>query len=116
MCIRDSGNIVLLLVIMQKLILLLLPLFIQAQDVSIGNWKDYRSYNSASYIAETTNKIYCVANSGLFYIEKSDNSINRLSKINGLSDVGVKQVAYSKDLNVTIITYENCNIDTVKLR
>ena len=72
------------------------------------------SYNSVSYIAEAENKIYCVASGGLFYLDKNDNTINRMSKVTGLSDIGVKQVAYSEELKVTIITYENCNIDLLK--
>ena len=99
---------------MKKLFLLFLPLLINAQDVPIGYWKDYQSYNSASYIAEADNKIYCVTNGGLFYINKEDNTINRMSKVTGLSDVGVKQVAYSIELEITVITYENCNIDLIK--
>lgn len=99
---------------MKKLLLLFLPLLINAQNVPIGYWKDYQSYNSASYIAEAENKIYCVTNGGLFYINKDDNTINRLSKVSGLSDIGIKNVAYNKELNVTVITYENCNIDLIK--
>ena len=99
---------------MKKLFLLFLPLLINAQDVPIGYWKDYQSYTSASYIAEAENKIYCVTNGGLFYVNKDDNTVNRVSKVTGLSDVGVKQVAYSAALEITIITYENCNIDLIK--
>ena len=99
---------------MKNLFLLFLPLFLQAQDVPIGNWKDYQSYNSSSYIAESENKIYCVASGALFYVNKNDNTINRWSKINGLSDVDIKQVAYSEELKTLIITYENCNIDIIK--
>jgi len=99
---------------MKKLLLLIFPLFIEAQDVPIGYWKDYQSYTSASYIAEADNKIYCVTNGGLFYINKDDNTTNRMSKVNGLSDVRVKQVAYSEELKITMITYENCNIDLIK--
>ena len=99
---------------MKKLLFLLLPLFINAQDVAIGQWKDYLSYNSASYICEAEEKIYCVASDGLFYVNKEDMTINRMSKITGLSDVGVKQIAYSKSLDVTVLTYENCNIDLIK--
>ena len=36
-------------------------------------------------------KIYCVASGGLYYVNKEDMTINRMSKITGLSDVGVKQ-------------------------
>ena len=99
---------------MKKIFLILFPLFTQAQDVPIGFWKDYLSYNSASYIAEADNKIYCVTNGGLFYINKDDNTINRMSKVTGLSDVGVKHVAYSEALKITIVTYKNCNIDLLK--
>ena len=99
---------------MKKLFLLFLPLLINAQDVPIGFWKDYQSYNSASYIIEADNKIYCVTNGSLFYINKDDNTINRLSKVTGLSDIGIKHVAYSEALKITVITYENCNIDLIK--
>jgi len=100
--------------IMKKLFLLFLPLLITAQDVPIGYWKDYQSYTSTSYIAEANNKIYCVTNGGLFYINKEDNTINRMSKVTGLSDIGIKQIAYDLDSKITIITYENCNIDLLK--
>ena len=99
---------------MRKLLFLLFPLLAQAQDVPIGLWKDYQSYNSASYITEAGNKIYCVTNGGLFYINKDDNTINRMSKVTGLSDVGIKRIAYDIDSEATIITYENCNIDLLK--
>ena len=110
----SDCKILLLLQIMRKLLLLSFPFFLQAQDVTIGHWKDYFSYNAASYIAEADNTIYCVASGGLFFVNKADETINRLSKVTGLSDVSVKQVAYSKALNITIITYENCNIDLLK--
>ena len=100
---------------MRKLFLVVfLPFYLCAQDTPIGSWKGLLAYKNPSYIAEAENKIYCVASGGLFYINKNDNTINRLSKTTGLSDVGVQQVAHSKELNATIITYENCNIDIIK--
>ena len=81
---------------------------------AIGNWKDYLSYNSALFTAEAKDKIYCVASGGLFYIDKKDKSINRVSKINGLSDCDVQLVDYSNEFEITIITYANCNIDLLK--
>ena len=98
----------------QLLFLLLIPFYLQAQDVSIGNWKEYLSYNSASYIAESKDRIYCVASGGLYFIQKQDETINRLSKVTGLSDIGIKQVACSDELKVDIIIYENCNIDLLR--
>ncbi len=99
---------------MKNLIFLFFPVYLHAQNVPIGSWKDYLSYNSASYIAEANDKIYCVASGGLFFIEKEEEIINRLSKTTGLSDVNAKQVAYAEALDITIIVYENCNIDLLK--
>ena len=86
---------------------LFLSLFLTAQSVALGEWKDYLSYNSPTYIAEENNKIYCVSNGGLFYINKNDKTINRLSKVNGLSDIGVKQLAHCYESNTTIIHNEH---------
>lgn len=99
---------------MKKLLFLLFPLFIQAQDVQIGFWKDYQSYTNTSYITQAKSKIYCVTNGGLFYLNRDDNTLNRLSKVSGLSDIGVKKIAYYDSSETTIITYENCNIDLIK--
>ena len=99
---------------MKKLLFLLFPLFIQAQNVPIGFWKDYQSYTNTSYITQAKSKIYCVTNGGLFYLNRDDNTLNRLSKVSGLSDIGVKKIAYYDSSETTIITYENCNIDLIK--
>lgn len=98
---------------MKKILFLFFPIYVHAQDVSIGQWKNYLSYSSASYIAETNNKIYCVSSEGLFFVQKEDQTINRISKINGLSDVSVDQVAYANNLDLIIITYKNCNLDII---
>ena len=96
---------------------LLIPLFFTlklfSQDVEIGSWKDYLSYKSASYISETEDKIYCVANGAMFSIEKDNKLVTRISKVSGLSDVNIKKIAYSYTLEVMIIIYENCNVDLI---
>ena len=99
---------------MKKLFFLFFPMIIFSQEVPIGHWKNYQSYNSASHISESDERIYCVSSEGIYYVNKDDNSINRLSKINGLSDVSVKKSDYDKTTNTLIITYENCNIDLVQ--
>ena len=59
-------------------------------------------------------KVFCVNSNSLFYINKIDKRIVRLSKVNGLFDVDVAEIKHSPDLNLTIIAYENCNIDLIK--
>jgi len=81
-----------------------------AQPV-IGEWTDYQSYASAKNVVDTGDKVYCVTEGGLFSYNKTDNSIQKMSGINGLSDVGVQRLAYSKENNVLLIAYQNANVD-----
>jgi len=81
-----------------------------AQPV-IGEWTDYQSYASAKNVVDTGDKIYCVTEGGLFSYSKTDNSIQKMSGINGLSDVGIQRLAYSKENNTLLIAYQNANID-----
>ena len=77
----------------------------------VGEWTDYQSYASAKNVVDTGDKIYCVTEGGLFSYTKSDNSIQKMSGISGLSDVGVQRLAYSKENNALLIAYQNANID-----
>jgi hypothetical protein len=82
----------------------------QAQSV-IGEWTDYQSYAHAKNVVDTGDKIYCVTDGGLFSFSKTDNSIQKMSGINGLSDVGIQRLAYSKENGALLIAYQNANVD-----
>ena len=41
-------------------------------------------------------------------------TIERLNKVNGLSDVSIQVVKYNEDKNILVVAYENGNIDLVK--
>ena len=93
------------------LLLTLMPALLFSQDVPVGQWKDYLGYNQINDLAIVKERVYCVDQGGLFYYDTSDNSINRISKINGLSDNNIEHIGYNDQNNKLIITYENCNID-----
>jgi len=99
---------------MIRIILLILPMALFSQDVPVGQWKDYLAYNQTTDVVIANEKIYCVAQGGLYYYNTIDNSINRLSKINGLSDNEIDQINYNNYNNTLLITYENCNVDLLK--
>ena len=84
------------------------------QNSALYNWQDQLSYKNAIGITELENTIYCATENGLFYYNKQDYTINRLSKINGLSDVGITNLDYDKENKIIIITYKNTNIDLIK--
>ncbi|MBA4407941.1 MAG: two-component regulator propeller domain-containing protein [Bacteroidota bacterium] len=82
----------------------------QAQP-SVGEWTDYQSYARAKNVVDTGEKVYCVTEGGLFSYNKTDNSIQKMSGINGLSDVGIQRLAFSKENGILLIAYQNANVD-----
>ncbi|MEP1034305.1 hypothetical protein [Ekhidna sp.] len=83
------------------------------QNIPVGTWRTHFSYNDARHLAVTEDKIFCSTAIGLFSREKSDGSLRRLSKIDGLSDVGVSALAYNQNLNMLVIGYESGYLDFV---
>lgn len=88
-----------------------LPVFSQ---IAIGEWRDHLPYNRAISVADAGEKIYCATEFSLFYFDQNDQSINRMSKVNGLSDIGISAIGYNPEYNTLLIAYTNTNIDLVK--
>ncbi len=76
-----------------------------------GAWKDYLSYSNAIKIADAGDKVFCATEGGLFYVDKDDNSLN---KVTGLSDFGIKTIAYNSEEELLIVAYQNANIDIIQ--
>ncbi len=84
-----------------------------SQNLPLGRWRELLPYLQAKQVVNTQQRIYCATEQSVFYINKADNSIERLSKINGLSDVGIRVMDYSSQQNVIVICYSNSNIDLI---
>ena len=59
------------------------------------------------------NKIFAATPYDIFYYNTDDNSINHLSKVNGLSDIGINTIKYDKSSNLVFVGYTNTNIDLI---
>ena len=79
-----------------------------------GSWRDHLPYTNALEVIEVGNKIFCSTDGGLFSINKGDNSLQKYSKVSGLSDVEISSVNYSENTNTIIIAYVNGNIDLIR--
>jgi hypothetical protein len=82
-----------------------------AQQVPIGGWQEHLSYKNAISVAEGNGMVYCATTSGIFSFRKMDNSMTRLSKINGLSDVEAVVLNVNPGNGKVLIAYKNSNID-----
>ena len=83
-------------------------------QVAVGQWQDHLPYSYTIDLAEVGNKIYAATPYALMVFDKSDNSLQKLSKVNGLSDIGVNCLGYSKDANTLVVGYTNGNVDLIE--
>ncbi|MBN2482112.1 MAG: hypothetical protein JXB19_10250 [Bacteroidales bacterium] len=84
-------------------------------QIPIGAWRDHLPYNKAKKLAGIGNKIFCATEDGSLYsYDKKDNSIQKFSKVNGLSDADVSTIGSSESQNTLIIGYSNGNLDLVR--
>ncbi len=94
--------------------LLLVPVFLFGQ-VAVGEWRDHLPYSHVFEVVEAKNKIYAATDGGaIFYYDKTEKQYQKISKINGLSDVGVSAIGYADDYHYVIIGYANGNLDLLK--
>ncbi len=102
---------------MRKLFLILSALLpagvVNAQNLPLGSWREHLSFTHALFVNNTAGRVYCGTDQALFYLDKSDNSVQRYSKINGLSDVGISRMDYSDEQKVLVVCYSNSNMDLI---
>ncbi len=106
-------------------LLLVIIFHSHAQDIPIGQWRIHLPYTDAMSVAEAKNRIYCATGKGLFFYYKTDNHVERLSKISGLSELElcsidpatnqvVGGIKYNPNVDELLICYTNTNIDIIK--
>jgi streptogramin lyase len=95
------------------LVAVLFPLYAQSQ-IAIGEWRDHLPYLRTIAVVDAGDRVYCATDYSLFYYDKTDYTITRLTKVNGLSDIGISSMSYNETYKTLLIAYSNANIDLIK--
>lgn len=102
---------------MKKLLLILFcfpVLCLHAQsDIAIGEWISYLPYNLGAHLAQSDEKIYYGTPFSILTLDKEDGSVEFVSKVDGLSETGIQDLAYDPFNRQLIIAYDNSIIDIV---
>lgn len=98
------------------IILLLVILYSKTQlaQIKVGQWVDHLAFNSATSVAKVSSTVYVSNGQGLAKYNLDDNSIEKFTKIDGLSDVGAKLLRKCEANDNLIVIYSNSNIDVIK--
>lgn len=90
--------------------------FIAAQNtnfpsISIGEWRQHLPWQRAVSVSQSSTKVYYATEWALVELDKADRSPRFLTKVEGLSDVGINFIRFNQDANVLLISYANSNLD-----
>ncbi|ELR72655.1 Putative surface antigen [Fulvivirga imtechensis AK7] len=84
------------------------------ENIPVGTWRTHFSYNDTRHIAIAGDVIYASSENGLYYFDKEDNSIAKISKIDGLQGEDISSLYYSNDHDLLLIGYNSGNLDIIK--
>ncbi|MFP4089141.1 MAG: hypothetical protein ACLFT3_02455 [Cyclobacteriaceae bacterium] len=82
-------------------------------SLPIGTWRTHFSYQSVQKLAVAGNRVYAAAQNGLFFYDQEDQSLNVLSRLDGLSDAGVAALAYDESRDLLLIAYRSGAVDAL---
>ncbi len=80
----------------------------------IGQWREHLPYNSAIDLCAGNGKIFAATPFSLFSAELVDGSIERFSRVTGLSETGVSAIYYDSIEKQLLIAYTNSNLDIIE--
>lgn len=88
--------------------------FLLLSQVKVGEWVDHSCYSKAISVARSGNFVYTANENGLVKFHVDDNSVEKFTKINGLSDIGIKLLRQNYNNDALLVIYDNANIDVIK--
>lgn len=80
----------------------------------IGGWTAHLPYQSARWVTQSDDKIIYSTEWSLLTIDKGDLSRQTISKVDGLSDIGIFRTQYDLFNDQLIIAYNSSNLDVVR--
>jgi len=83
-------------------------------NIPTGGWRVHLPYANCTELTETPVNHLAIAELGSFYHNKKDGSIERLSKVQGFSEVAMAVAKYNFEKGLLLVAYKNGNIDIIK--
>lgn len=80
-------------------------------NLLFGEWEAHLPYQRGLAVTQSPSKIYYATDFSVMSIDKEDNSLEFISKVDGLSQVGISDLHYDPVTEYLIIVYTNDEID-----
>ncbi len=96
-------------------LIVLLPHFLFAQnDLKIGEWRAHLPYRTGLSVTQADNDVYWATGLSVLKMNKTSLTIEKLDRLNTLTDVGANLVRYNKATKTLFVAYDNNNIDLIR--
>lgn len=79
--------------------------------LTIGEWRQHLPWQRAKYVTQSNDKVFYATEWAVVELDKVDGSSRFITKVEGLSDVGMNLLRYNAAADVLVLGYINSNID-----
>ena len=93
---------------------LLIMSIISSAQVAVGQWQDHFSYKNGTDLILVGDDIYMTSECGILKYNTVTNEIEKLTKLNVLSDITPSGIVYDERTGSVIIGYSSGNVDVIK--
>lgn len=80
----------------------------------IGQWRSHLPLHTGKYITQSEDKVFYSTGSVILELDKEERSTRFISKVDGLSNVGIAFISYNELSDILIVVYNNTVIDLLK--
>lgn len=84
------------------------------EPLAIGQWRSWLPYQAGRYVTQSAEAVWYATELSVMRVDKADFSLDYLSKVEGLSGVGVHLVKYHPGAQVLMVIYDDGVIDLVR--
>jgi hypothetical protein len=79
--------------------------------LAIGEWRQHLPWQRSKYVTQSNDKLYYATEWAVVEIDKAERTSRFITKVEGLSDVGMNLVRYNAAADVVLLAYTNSNLD-----
>ncbi|WP_276497647.1 two-component regulator propeller domain-containing protein [Pontibacter litorisediminis] len=83
-------------------------------QVPIGGWQVHVPYHQGRAVAVAGDKVYLAAERGLFFYDAEFNTTETITKVDGLSEQQISDIAFNEGASTLIIAYHNTKVDLLQ--
>jgi len=87
---------------------------VQAQERPIGYWRSHLPYNNAIGVATDGSSVFAISQQSFFSYNVTNGELSSYSKVDGMTEVGMSQIAYDAATNTVVLGYQTTDIDLFK--